>query len=76
MTIQEAKKALDKANAEYNDALAANQEIEDRLRASEARRITGLREAEKLDHEDGTRVFESLGMPKEAAEFAARGRAA
>jgi hypothetical protein len=33
-------------------------------------------EVAKMEHEDGVSIFESLGMPKEAAEFAAKGRAA
>jgi hypothetical protein len=76
MTLQEARAAHQKATHDLSEAIAENQKIEDGLRASEARRITGLREAEKVEVEDGTRVFESLGLPKNAAEFAARGRAA
>jgi len=32
--------------------------------------------AEKVEHEQSTQVFESLGMPREAALFAMKGRAA
>jgi hypothetical protein len=41
--------------------------------ATEAKRVT---EQAKADEEDAVRIFESLGMPKDAATFAAKGRAA
>jgi hypothetical protein len=76
MDVKEAKKAFDKASADYSEALAENDRITETLRVQEAKRVTGLREAEKVELEESSKVFESLGMPKDAATFAARGRAA
>ena len=76
MDIQEARRQYDEASSKLKEALDDKQKIEDGLRASEARRVAGLREAEKIEVEESTKVFEALGMPKAAAEFAARGRAA
>jgi hypothetical protein len=76
MDVKTAKTAFDKASADYSEALQENERITETLRVQEAKRVSGLREADKLELEDSVKVYESLGMPKNAAEFAARGRAA
>lgn len=49
------------------------EEIDEKKRLKEAKR---QRELDELQHEESVSIFESLGMPKDAAEFAAKGRAA
>jgi hypothetical protein len=76
MTIQEARREYDDAATKLRDAIDEQERIQDSLRIQEAKRTAGLREAAKVELEAATRVFESLGMPKEAAMAAAQGRAA
>ena len=47
--------------------------MSEKKRLKEAKRRAAL---QKMEHEDSVSIFESLGMPKDAAEFAAKGRAA
>ena len=49
------------------------QPMSEKKRLKEAKRRAAL---QKMEHEDSVSIFESLGMPKDAAEFAAKGRAA
>ena len=49
------------------------QPMSEKKRLKEAKRRAEL---QKMEHEDSVSIFESLGMPKDAAEFAAKGRAA
>jgi len=76
MTLEQKQRQYDEAAAQLREAQAENQRIEDGLRASEARRVAGLREAEKIELEEASKVFEALGMSKNAAMLAAQGRAA
>jgi len=76
MTIQEARRQYDEASTKLRNALDEQERIEDQLRIQEAKRTAGLREAAKAEMDSAIQVFEALGMSKDAATFAAQGRAA